>query len=1284
MKRIFLLTLILIASITTAFSQIKPTKGFSKTSSQDWNWQFSGTPLGDTTVSGILIDPEDENIWYVSSSQNGLYITRNSGNSWEHPLVGKGLDEEGYQIDPNNLNNLFVTIWDKLYISNDKGLSWKNIYTCPEYIRSIFISSKNGYIYIGPQTEDNNNPGVYRSTDGGETFSHLSFGINTQYVICWDIEEDTKNNALYVATELAAHPQPYDPPLFYSFDNGNTWTDISNTLNWHSLKLQIDTTSSTIFFQEEGGSLYKSTNFGSNWEYLSSEYIMRLYLDKQHPNRLFGGSHNGGAYFSSNGGKSFVNIGLSGKNAYSMVVNSNSTKVYAVCYGDGIYSADFPDKPTSNLLVTNTNDSGISSLRNAIEESNSRHGIDTIQFRIPKSDPNYNLSKGVWEIKPDSSLPTILDTTLVIDGTSQRKFIGEDTNINGPEIVINGSNAKGYAYCLMTQAIGTEIYELTINNFTAAGISFFLHSSGVVSGCYIGTDYTGMVSAGNENGIQIFDCDKNNVLVGPSSYLDKHNIISGNKQYGIYIIGSSYSILILGNYVGLNRTKTDTIGNGNSGIYLKNGTGINKISNNYISGNWDGILINNFTNIDISNNFIGTSNIHDLNFGNKVGISIWNNSANNKIVENTIGYSINDGIHIEGENSVQNIISRNSIFSNVLAGINNLDGGNLELDPPVISSVKNNEIKGFAGANQIIEIFADSSDEGKTFLDSTLSDTNGNFILVYSPLPDLPYLTATTRDSYNNTSEFSLPFHITNSNTNHIIVTNTIDTGEGSFRNAIDLANSNLKADTIKFNIPKSDPNFDFNKGVWVIKPESLLPGIFDSNLVIDGTSQRLFIGEDTNSEGPEIVLTGNAGLNRCLRFISGSNGSEIYELTINNFNYTGISFYSCEGCIVSGCYIGTDYTGTKSTGMNAGIALSKSNDTFIGPSSYLNKPNVISGNRFSGVYISDSSQYNNIIGNYIGLNKIASDTVGNTDYGISLDSFSDNNIIENNLICGNYIGITSSNSNNNNILRNLIGTNESFDTNFGNTYGIFLWRNTSKNKIIENIIGYNSLKGIQVDSANCIQNLISRNSISKNGLGVFNNDGGNKELTPPILTSVTNNQIRGTAGANQVIEIFADSSNQGQIYIDSTLSNASGDFSLSISSLPELPNITATARDAFGNTSEFCSPFIITSMDERNIKLPTKYALYQNYPNPFNPSTTIKYSIPSLQTHLSEGVGGGLVTLKVYNIHGQEVATLVNQNKPSGYYEIIFNANNLPSGVYYYRLKTGNFTVSKKMLLLE
>ena len=92
------------------------------------------------------------------------------------------------------------------------------------------------------------------------------------------------------------------------------------------------------------------------------------------------------------------------------------------------------------------------------------------------------------------------------------------------------------------------------------------------------------------------------------------------------------------------------------------------------------------------------------------------------------------------------------------------------------------------------------------------------------------------------------------------------------------------------------------------------------------------------------------------------------------------------------------------------------------------------------------------------------------------------------------------------------------------------------------------------------------------------------------------------------------------------------------------------------------------------NITAPTDFTLEQNYPNPFNPTTTIKYSVPELS----------YVTLKVFDVLGQEIITLINEEKPAGTYEIEFVVTVLPSGIYFYKLQTEDFFETKKMLLLK
>jgi len=140
----------------------------------------------------------------------------------------------------------------------------------------------------------------------------------------------------------------------------------------------------------------------------------------------------------------------------------------------------------------------------------------------------------------------------------------------------------------------------------------------------------------------------------------------------------------------------------------------------------------------------------------------------------------------------------------------------------------------------------------------------------------------------------------------------------------------------------------------------------------------------------------------------------------------------------------------------------------------------------------------------------------------------------------------------------------------------------------------------------------------------------------------------------------------------------SSGSYQLTTSTLDysstTTSNVTLETSNNYTSVNMVMSADGITSVENPGNTTVTSYALNQNYPNPFNPSTVITYQIPT----------SGLVTVKVYNVIGKEIATLVNEVQPSGTYTKEFNAANLSSGVYFYTIKSGEFTATKKMILLK
>ena len=116
------------------------------------------------------------------------------------------------------------------------------------------------------------------------------------------------------------------------------------------------------------------------------------------------------------------------------------------------------------------------------------------------------------------------------------------------------------------------------------------------------------------------------------------------------------------------------------------------------------------------------------------------------------------------------------------------------------------------------------------------------------------------------------------------------------------------------------------------------------------------------------------------------------------------------------------------------------------------------------------------------------------------------------------------------------------------------------------------------------------------------------------------------------------------------------------------------TNKFLFGTSTKGLYEVDLVTNIEEETSICHDFYLSQNYPNPFNPMTNIQFEIPDLEK----------VTLKIYDILGREISTLINEEKKTGIYRIKFDGTDLPSGIYFYQLKAGMFTQTKKMILLK
>jgi len=577
------------------------------------------------------------------------------------------------------------------------------------------------------------------------------------------------------------------------------------------------------------------------------------------------------------------------------------------------------------------------------------------------------------------------------------------------------------------------------------------------------------------------------------------------------------------------------------------------------------------------------------------------------------------------------------------------------------------------------------------------------------------------------------------------IVTNTNDDGPGSLRQAILDAGATAGPDTIIFNIPAVVPGHDGNTGTWTIQPLTELPPLTNDGTFIDGYSQSINQG-NTNPDGPEIVLDGgNLGDNTSGLVINSSN-NVIRDFVINRFKKTGILIHGdgVRDNWIRSNFIGTNASGNEAMGNEDGLIIydNAAHNTIGGGGAV--EGNVISGNHRNGLYLTFSNN-NTVIGNKIGTDVTGELSLGNEENGIHFGEYTTENIIggnvsgerniisgnkrfgillygghvQDNIILGNFIGIDVSgnsilqnqygimlgretsgtiigglslgegnvisgneragiliggeNADNNRIIGNFIGTGADGESDMGNEqYGIDLANGTQHNQIgPANVIRYNGWSGVSVWGSTTLYNRITQNSISNNRYqGIKHSYGGNADLPSPVITGT--GSVEGTAPANSTVELFSDPDDEGMTYEATVKADGSGNFTWDGTATG--PYVTATATDENGNTSEFSNAVSITGLTLTYTHIPEAFTLSQNHPNPFNPVTTIRFGVKEQCR----------VLLKVYDIRGREVITLIDEIRAPGFYQANFDARELPTGLYFYRIQMKDFYDVKKMVLLE
>lgn len=344
----------------------------------------------------------------------------------------------------------------------------------------------------------------------------------------------------------------------------------------------------------------------------------------------------------------------------------------------------------NDFVVTNTNDSGEGSLRQAILNANAIAGANTITFDIPGS--------GVQTINLLSALPAIIDS-VIIDGYSQTGANANTLAVGNNAVLtieLNGSSAGGAANGLWITGGNSAVRGLVINRFFR-GILLESAGNNVIEGNFLGTDVTGTINLGNVwTGVSSF-YSPNNRIGGDTP--EARNIISGSGLYGVELAGmGADNNQVQGNYIGTNAEGTDGLGNSLWGVLIQNsatgnliGTnadGVNDAAErNIISANGSptsfggvGIIGSNTRNNIVAGNYIGTDATGTVALGNAyAGAFIGSGATNNRVggivaaAGNLIAANSAIGIQIESNGTSGNQIIGNTIGSNGLSNLVGID-----------------------------------------------------------------------------------------------------------------------------------------------------------------------------------------------------------------------------------------------------------------------------------------------------------------------------------------------------------------------------------------------------------------------------------------------------------------------------------------------------------------------------------------------------------------------------------------------------------------------------------
>jgi hypothetical protein len=819
------------------------------------------------------------------------------------------------------------------------------------------------------------------------------------------------------------------------------------------------------------------------------------------------------------------------------------------------------------FTVTNTNDSGPGSLRQAILDANARPGADMIVFNIPGTGPH--------PIRPRSQLPTITNS-VTIDGTSEPDFTAT------PVVELDGSRAGMEADGLIIAAGMSTVRGLVINRFENGVVLFGLFAGdNQVQGNYIGTDVTGAAPLGNaRHGVLIVA--PGNTIGG--TVAEARNVISGN-GVGVGIVDrSSVRNLVQGNFIGTDVTGTVALGNTNTGVLIGGSMfdfadapsndigGTIPGARNLISGNGgNGVEIsgNNSSGNQVLGNYIGTDvngtaalpNAHDgvlINdaHGNTIG-----GPAIGPPVEgarNVISANGDRGVNIVGPGARGNRVQGNYIGTDAsgMARLGNrLDGVSIFRAPDNLIGGTETGARNLISGNGIngVEILANEATGNRVYGNYIGTDVSGgadlgnggdgvfidgapsNRVGDSTGTPGAPPGNVISGNDGNGIRiRFMAPGFPMGGASGNIVQGNFIGIDKDGAR-----ALSNNVHGVYIFGAPSNRIGGPAARNVIsgnrrtgvLIQGSEAMNNRVEGNYIGTDVAGRMALGNGEggvrlteafdNIVGEMTPVVGSALGN----VISGNNGAGVY--------LSGVNAFATAGNRVQGNVIGTDVDGSRPLPNSVGVVIDNSRGHVIGGTTPMAR-NIISANRSEGIFIVGSeAAANRIEGNFIGADKLGlaalpnhsgvviEDAPGNTIGGMEAGA---RNLISGNRIVG--VIIRGSGARGNSVRANFIGTDSSGTARLGNGNEGVVIENAS-----DNLIG--GLTG-------SVGNVISANGSGSldSGITILATGGearGNRIEGNRIGTDLSGSVNLGNVGSGVFLVTLPGS---GQVRGNSTVSN--------------------------------------------------------------------------------------------------------------------------------------------------